>query len=258
MNWLLPLLLLMEGSCCFEVWVDCRRSALPRLPPHLAHSNLFDRQLIGAATARRAAAAPSPLETLAVDASSGRIHRGETLVGASFSVDTPSWQQRALATVGSVEWVHIDCAAQPMIIAENFLSRTESTPTRVAIGVNSAAEVPGLAFALERGVDALVCAAEALEGCEDDRTPAAALLEAIAIAKAQRLESAEKALGAGGGSGGGDVALTLRPARVVEVADGGVADRVAIDFTRLLHKEEGVLVGSAAKALAFVYGETVE
>ena len=80
------------------------------------------------------------------------------------------------------------------------------------------ARVAVVAFALERGVDALVCAAEALEGCEDDRTPAAALLEAIAIAKAQRLESAEKALGAGGGSGGGDVALTLRPARVVEVA----------------------------------------
>ena len=40
------------------------------------------------------------------------------------------------------------------------------------------------------------------------------------------------------------------------VSDGGVADRVAVDFTTLLSNDEGLLVGSSAKALALVLGET--
>ena len=44
--------------------------------------------------------------------------------------------------------------------------------------VDAAASVPGLAFALQRGVDALVCPAAAATG---------ELLEALQVAKAQRL-----------------------------------------------------------------------
>eukprot|EP00966_Prymnesium_polylepis_P010027 231554-Prymnesium_polylepis.1 len=49
-----------------------------------------------------------------------------------------------------------------MITAENLLGAAEGTPTRIAVAVKKAADVGGLAFALERGCDALVVEAAAL------------------------------------------------------------------------------------------------
>ena len=51
--------------------------------------------------------------------------------------------------------------------------------------------------------------------------------------------------------------VELRQARVLGVHEGGMADRVALDFTTLLGADEGALVGSAATELALVLGETV-
>ena len=43
--------------------------------------------------------------------------------------------------------------------------------------------------------------------------------------------------------------LTLTLTKVLGVYGGGVADRVALDFTTLLEGDEGALVGSAATEL---------
>ena len=76
----------------------------------------------------------------------------------------------------------------------------------------------GFARALDS--NALVCPAAEASG---------ELLEALQVAKAQRLEVAdapapemEAAAGAG---------VALREARVIAVHEGGMADRVALDFT---------------------------
>ena len=130
----------------------------------------------------------------------------------------------------------------------------------------------GLAFALDRGVDALVVSA-------DDVNEAAgeALLDAAQIAKAQRLERHMD--GDAAAQTVGDAAcVALGGGVVVGVREGGVGDRVALDFTSMLRDDEGCaappfrslpacahaaaarrcLVGSSAKALVLVHGETVE
>lgn len=257
-----------------ELWLDCRRaapaptpSAPTARPPSvelLRTSSAFDRLVVNAGehVDERELGGASVLEVASsadgaggaggacrlVDAAS------RALLGASVPCHSPDDQGHALALVGSVAWLHVDAGRTgfPFISSENLLGAAEGTGTQVAVTVSSAADVPGLAFALERGVDALVC----------PRDASAALLEALQIAKAQRLERAEAAAGgeqrAGAGDGAGAGALALEPARVTAVVDGGVADRVAVDFTRLLAAEEGCLVGSSAKALAFVHGETVQ
>ena len=50
----------------------------------------------------------------------------------------------------------------------------------------------------------------------------------------------------------------LEPARVTEVGDGGVGDRVCVDTTSLFRDGEGLLVGSTARSFALVHAETEE
>lgn len=217
-----------------NVWLDGRTA--PTSTP-----GLFDRVLL--APDDEAAAAANSLCVR-----DGRLEEAGRVVGAALSISGPDDQSKALALVGSVEWLLVDAASatQPCIIAENLLAATDGTPTRLAFRVGDAAIVPGLAFALDRGVDALVCAEGAASGT---------LLEALQVAKAQRLERAdddaaplEEAAGP---------AVELRRARVVGVSSGGMADRVCLDMTTLLGANEGALIGSGAKELVLVLGETV-
>ena len=95
----------------------------------------------------------------------GKLEEEGRVVGAALCVGNAQEQSAALALVGSVEWILVEAGApQPCIVAENLLAATEGSPTRVAVCVDSAASVPGLAFALQRGVDALVCPADVATG----------------------------------------------------------------------------------------------
>lgn len=141
-----------------------------------------------------------------------------------------------------------------MITAENLLGACTGGPTRIAIPVAVPTSVGGLAFALERGVDALVVDAQLLS----DGDGGAALLEALQIAKAQRHEAAAEAPAAAPAPAPlGAEGVALLDAEVLEISPGGTADRVCLDFTRLLDSEEGCLVGSSAKALALVCAEAL-
>lgn len=221
-----------------SLWLDGRNA--PASAP-----GLFDRALV----------VPDdepPPTTANICVRDGRLEEAGRVLGASLLVGGPEDQSKALALVGSVEWLLIDAASatQPCIVAENLLAATDGTPTRLAFRVGDAALVPGLAFALERGVDALVCAESAASG---------ALLEALQVAKAQRLERAAEADDSSSAAAAAAVgaAVQLRHARVQDVTSGGMADRVCLDMTTLLGADEGVLVGSAATELALVLGETV-
>ena len=133
------------------------------------------------------------------------------VVGAALCVGNAQEQRDALALVGSVEWILVEAGApQPCIVAENLLAATEGSPTRVAMCVDAAASVPGLAFALQRGVDALVCPAAAATG---------ELLEALQVAKAQRLEVAD-APAAAAAAASDPTEVELRQARVLGVHEG--------------------------------------
>lgn len=92
-----------------------------------------------------------------------RMRSGEA-TGACVRVDSPEAEARASALIGSVGWLCVDDADAPFMRAENLISKLDGTPTRLACCVRDADDVGGLAFALGRGVDALVCAAEDLVG----------------------------------------------------------------------------------------------
>ena len=239
--------LVLQVACAarpMEVWLDAR----PLGPAHGAAAmldasdGLFDRAIV--------VDAADDERFLAADASEpvARLFSDGAIAGGSTLVDGDASQAAAIALVGSVAWCHVDATAgQPCIVAENLLAKADGTGTRIACTARTAADCPGLAFALNRGVDALVLDSDASD----------AVREAALIAKAQRAENAddgEDAAAAARNEPAGPVALERWT--VSGVSDGGVADRVAVDFTTLLSPDEGLLVGSSAKALALVLGET--
>ena len=249
---ILCLALYYPRAMAFELWLDLRGST--RVPALSSDAlSIFDRQLVPVGDEDLAVSGPAVLQTR----DTGQLLAAEAIVGAAVAVGTGDAQQGALALVGSVEWILAETAGgAPMITAENLLAAAEGTPTRLAVPAAVASEVNGLAFALDRGVDALVVrVAPLLDGVEGT-----ALLESLQIAKAQRLErAAASEAGAEADAGGGaseEATEVLLPARLTAVVNGGVADRVCLDFTRLLAEGEGCLLGSSAKLLTLVLGET--
>ena len=146
-----------------------------------------------------------------------------------------STQDEGFAALGSVQWILYDAVS--MIAVENLIAAAALAGTKVAAVVQKSAHVPGTAFALESGVDAVVLPLDA-----DDAK------EAAGKARSRR----------------GDVvpvhkvrSSVLEVAVVDRVVSGVVADRVAIDLVQLLEPGEGALVGSASAALVLAHGETL-
>ena len=130
-----------------------------------------------------------------------------------------------------------------MIPVENIIAECEGTGTKIAVIVNLAKDVNGIAFALEKGADAIV-----IEN-EDD------LIQACSIAKSQRLEnssldsiqtieSLEK--------------LNLSELTITNIESGGVGERYCIDLICLISEGEGMLIGSSSSSLGLVHGEVIE
>ena len=107
--------------------------------------------------------------------------------------------------------------------------------------------MPGLAFALSVGVDALVVSPESLSDAD--------MIEALQIAKSQRLEQPASDT-SNADTNAISEKIDLKRAFVTSVVSAGLADRVALDFTSLLEEGEGCLLGSSAKLLSLVLGET--
>lgn len=229
---LMPSLLATAASAhTFELWLDLRRS-----PSTTTRSmSLFDRVIVAEGQH------PEELQIPHICVSNEqRLIENDVLIGACCRVDEPEDQNSARSLVGCVNWLLLEACTAPMIVSENLLGAAEGTPTRVAVAVSSATDVGGLAFALDRGVDALVCDATLLDGAEG-----IALEEALQICKAQRLErQAATPLEIAEAT---DARLALQSASLTRIAHGGTADRVALDFTRLMGLDEGCLIGSSAK-----------
>ena len=200
---------------------------------------------------------------------------GERLGVRAMAAD-PAGQSAAMAAVGSASWIHLDATTEAewtMIPAENLVSVCDGTPSQVAVTALSAQQVPGLAFALQLGVGALVLAPPD----EEDDVRRVMLWQAGAIARAQRTEIDETRALARSSALADEIAdeiaddeiavaedapalttTALSVGVVTAVASGGVGDRVALDFTSLLRVGEGALVGSSAKLLSLVHGETLQ
>ncbi|EOD30510.1 hypothetical protein EMIHUDRAFT_232870 [Emiliania huxleyi CCMP1516] len=239
-------MLLASSLRSMQIWADLRAILPPDLASALAKceqaaASPVDAMLVTGLSPEWMEAPPCTAffgAPLAPDEPSAALltPSGER-VGLRVQASDPAGQAAAMSAVGSVNWVHLDTTSEDewtMIPAENVISAL------------TAGHVPGLAFALELGADALVLSPP--EDAEGE-----ALWEAGAIARAQRAEREEpRAAGAAAGSEAEGLAVG------VVTSAGGVGDRVALDFTSLLRQGEGALVGSSAKLLALVHGETIE
>ena len=72
-----------------------------------------------------------------------------------------SEQDKAMAALGSVEWVLISSSTWQMTPAENLIAAAKGTSTKLMFCVSEASDVGGLARELELGVDGLCVAADA-------------------------------------------------------------------------------------------------
>ena len=172
-----------------------------------------------------------------------KLIHNDSVIGYSFMIDGHKSHEKVRNKIGLVEWIVLDFSNWKMIPVENIIAECEGTGTKIAVIVNLAKDVNGIAFALEKGVDALV-----IENDDD-------LIHACSIAKSQRLEnssldsiqtseSLEK--------------LNLSELTITKIESGGVGERYCIDLICLISKGEGMLIGSSSSSLSLVHGEVID
>ncbi len=170
----------------------------------------------------------------------GVLFREDSMIGGHVHIDSESAQTQARSLAGTVEWILLTFEDWSMIPIENILAATESTPTKVAAQIRHPIEAQGAGFALNIGVDALLCSVDCLE--------------AALIVKSQRLEKSIPT-DAKGENHEDSVALTAMP--ITEIQQGHAGDRVCIDLLSMLKQGEGILIGSTARSFVLIHGETI-
>ena len=170
----------------------------------------------------------------------GVLYRNDVAIGGHVHIDSDAAQSKARSLAGTVEWILLTFEDWSMIPIENVLAAVDSTPTKVAAQITQPIEAQGAGFALDIGVDALLCSEECLE--------------AALVVKSQRLEKIQT--------------TSVRPMKhhdsmylstmtIVEIEEGHSGDRVCVDLLSLLNKGEGLFIGSTSKSFVIVHGETI-
>ncbi|MBT60212.1 MAG: hypothetical protein CMA63_01495 [Euryarchaeota archaeon] len=212
-----------------EVWLDSRNS----IDSHLDAQTLFDRTLYS-----ENIELPKGSYALKGD----HLMMSSAIIGSRITIENQASQDKARSLIGSVEWLIVEFTDWAMIPIENMVAAIQQTPTKIAAVITQPEQAQGAAFALEKGVDALII------------QPKKELMEAASIVKSQRLERVkERALPASDSPLQGVSTLTI-----TSVEDGGIAERYCIDMTRLLSPGEGLLTGSIASSLVLIHGETLD
>ena len=208
-----------------QIWCDCRTGSIP-----IDIDNVFDF-------------------TLTSDSSGGyylendRLFHNGALVGFRFLVDDKNSYENLRNKIGLVEWIVLDFSNWKMIPVENAISECEGTGTKIAVIVTEEKDVNGIAFALEKGVDAIII------------KPEEELIRASCIAKSQRLENKTQ-------NEQGEVKnlgnMMLTEATITNIETGGIGERYCIDLACLISEGEGMLIGSSASSLGLVHGEVIQ
>jgi 3-dehydroquinate synthase class II len=93
----------------------------------------------------------------------GYLYRGNSQIGAHVHINSEERQQYARSLAGTVEWIYLTFEDWSMIPIENVVAACDQTPTRIAAEIIEPLQAHGAGFALEIGVDALVCSENELE-----------------------------------------------------------------------------------------------
>ena len=174
--------------------------------------------------------------------SGNHILQSGAIIGSRITIDSHESQEKARSLIGSVEWLVVEFKDWAMIPIENMVAAVEQTPTKIAAVITEPEQAQGAAFALQKGVDAIVIG------------PDSFLMEAASIAKSQRLERRSKQTD----HESSESRTGLTALSITSVEDGGIAERYCIDMTRLLSLGEGLLAGSTASSFVLIHGETLD
>ena len=170
----------------------------------------------------------------------GLLYRNGSLIGAHVHIDSAEAQAKARSLAGSVEWILLTFKDWSMIPIENVIAATESTPTKIAAQIMKPVEAQGAGFALDIGVDALLCTEDCLES--------ALIVKSIRLEESTSEDSFHE-------ENKQHVEVSLMT--ITGIKEGHSGDRVCIDLLSLLEEGEGILVGSTAKAFVLIHGETI-
>jgi 3-dehydroquinate synthase II len=163
-------------------------------------------------------------------------------IGVYAKITNNESQNKIREKIGLIQWLVLEFTDWKMIPIENLISECEGTGTKLAVKVNQVDDLQGIAFALEKGVDAIII----------NQDPA--MIEAAEIAKAQRLEFKQNEPLMQEETSDN---LQLEHCIISEIKNGGFGERFCIDLTTMLEFGEGLLIGSSASSLALVHGEVL-
>lgn len=229
-----------------EVWWDGRDETLD-LPKDLAEKT--DRWIL---TSDDVLQNSSCDEIFRVDGKRLKSTKDNTVMGAIVRLNDSSGQEEALAVLGSVEWLLVEVdsleSSWQMIPAENIIAAAQSTGTKLAFSVQKAADVPGLAKALELGVDALCISTKSGEMDPD-------LWNAAFEARKERMEEAKITSTSDTAESKPKPEIVLGSCWRRDTKGTVLADRICVDLVQKLLPEEGCWVGSSAKVMALVLSE---
>ena len=169
-----------------------------------------------------------------------KLEKNGKIIGLMVNISSQKEQESALSLIGSVDWILLKCDNWKMIPCENLIAAAENSGTKLAAIVENELEVPGISFALEIGVDALVVNSD--------------LIELAIITKSQRLENKiqEPVINHESGS------ISLNFGTIKEISTIGVGERVCVDTTSLLQLGEGMLCGSFSNTLSLIHAESID
>jgi len=238
-----------------EIWWDGRDETLePPINLFDETGNSADRWIVSGDDVSKKSV-DSAAEIFQVDGNQLKNLHDNTVAGAVVRLKDSSGQEQALAVLGSVGWLLVEVESYEeswqMIPAENIIAAAQSTGTKLAFAVKKAADVAGLAKALELGVDALCISTR---NGDDDPD----LWKTAFEARRDRNSEAEEAsasLSSGSKESKSEPEMVVGSCWRRDTKGTVLADRICVDLVQKLRPEEGCWVGSSAKIMALVLSE---
>lgn len=131
------------------------------------------------------------------------------------------------AASNGADFVIVDAKDWKIIPLENIIAKLQKTKTKVYTIANSADEVRTMFSILQLGVDGVIL----------NTSNASAIKKSMVYLGSKEFE--------------------LKAAKVVEIKDVGIGERVCIDTASMLNKGEGMLIGSRANFMFLIHNESV-
>jgi 3-dehydroquinate synthase II len=133
----------------------------------------------------------------------------------------------ARAASNGADFVIVDAKDWKIIPLENIIARLQKTKTKVYAMANSADEVRTMFSVLQLGVDGVIL----------NTSNASSIRQSLVYLGSRDFQ--------------------LKPAKVMEIKDVGIGERVCVDTASMLNMGEGMLIGSRSNFLFLIHNESV-